>query len=154
MSASSLSRSMNNSARASLATPSLHIEPHLCSMSAFAVRKRACSARASSRLTSKESASSGRIVCLPTHLEDVLAFRADPRQPVHTRLSEYQASRCRRLLTSSSPSLKLLIRDCTQYRGPSRQSDWTFMSSSMRLDVTRLCLQRASGSNLCVRVQR
>ena len=40
-----------------------------------------------------------------------------------------------RLLTSSSASLKLLIRDCTQYRRPSRQSDWTFMSSSMRLDI-------------------
>ena len=36
--------------------PSLHIKPHLCSKSAFDVCKRACSARASSSLTSKESA--------------------------------------------------------------------------------------------------
>ena len=49
------------------------------------------------------------------------------------------------LLTSSSASLKLLIRDCTKYRRLSRQSDWTFTSSSMRLDVTRVCLQRPSG---------
>ena len=39
----------------------------------------------------------------------------------------------------------LFILACTKYRRPSRQSDWTFMSSSMRLDVTRVCLQRASG---------
>ena len=38
--------------------------------------------------------SCGRTVCPSTHLEDVLASRADPRQPVHTRLSEYQPSRC------------------------------------------------------------
>ena len=36
--------------------PILHIMPHLCSKSAFDVCKRACSARASSCLTSKESA--------------------------------------------------------------------------------------------------
>ena len=41
----------------------------------------------------------------------------------------------------------------TIVRRPSRQSDWTFMSSSMRLDVTSVCLQRASGWNLCVRMQ-
>ena len=115
----------------------LHMKPHLCSKSAFDVCKRASSARASSSLISKESALLWQDVCPPT-LEDVLASREDPRQPVHIRLSG-------RLLTSTSASLKLLIRDCTQYRRPSRHSDWTFMSSSMRLDVIRVCLQRASG---------
>ena len=36
------------------------------------------------------------------------------------------------------------VADPRLHQVPSRQSVWTFMNSSMRLDVTRVCLQRAS----------
>ena len=47
---------------------------------------------------------------LPLISKTFLRLAQIPQQPVRTRLSEYLASRCGRLLTSTNASLKLLIR--------------------------------------------
>ena len=139
-------------ARASLATPASTHKAHLCSKSASDVCKHGCSARAPSSLTSNESA---------LLRQDRLSSHSSRRHSCVSRRStaacSYSSVRVPSFsLQKTSDFIECFVEvaDPRLHPVPSRQSNWTFMSSSMRIDVTRVCLQRASGSNLCVRVQR
>ena len=59
-----------------------------------------------------------------------------------------------RLVTSSSASLKLLIRDCTKYRRPSRQSGPSWTRQCALMWPVSAFNAPADGWNLCVRMQR